>query len=213
MGRGYRNDCFSRHSDPDHAARYDYDQGRPMSYTLTFGTVRESQRRAIYVLRIHDALLEPPEVDELKERMRESLESRGELSAAVVVVQGDTKETLRLFGDSFSVSRVRTAMFNAQISGRRSASTSAVPIPSVPGGRCSTNSTREMQARFNPEEFRTPSSRSRRSRCDSPVRSAGCDPAPVRISTWRTPDRWPTLANLAPPRSSPTRRKLSPCSP
>ncbi len=78
--------------------------------------MRESQRRAIYALRIYDALLEPLEVEDLKERMRERLESRGELSAEVVVVQGDTKETLRLSGDSSAVSRVRAAMFHAQIS-------------------------------------------------------------------------------------------------
>ena len=32
-----------------------------------------------------------------------------------VVVQGDSKETLRLFGEPFAVTRVRTAMFNAAL--------------------------------------------------------------------------------------------------
>ena len=35
--------------------------------------------------------------------------------AAVVVVQGDSKETLRLYGEPYAVARVRAAMFNAAI--------------------------------------------------------------------------------------------------
>jgi hypothetical protein len=49
------------------------------------------------------------------ERMHERLESRGELLAEVVVVQRDSKETLRLFGSPYAVARVRTAMFNAAV--------------------------------------------------------------------------------------------------
>ena len=37
-------------------------------------------------------------------------------AADVVVVQGGSKETLRLFGDPHSVTRVRAAMFNASVS-------------------------------------------------------------------------------------------------
>ena len=48
--------------------------------------------------------------------MRERLENRGEISADVVVVQGDTKETIRLFGNSYSINMVRAAMFNVQVS-------------------------------------------------------------------------------------------------
>jgi hypothetical protein len=47
--------------------------------------------------------------------MRDKIESRGEFVADVVVVQGNTKETLRLFGMPHSVNRVRAAMFNAAI--------------------------------------------------------------------------------------------------
>jgi hypothetical protein len=47
--------------------------------------------------------------------MSEHLAHRGEPFAEVVVVQGDSKETLRLFGMPYSVNRVRAAMFNAAI--------------------------------------------------------------------------------------------------
>ena len=51
--------------------------------------------------------------------MRErALAKHGEPDAAVVVVQGDSKETLRLFGEPYAVARVRTAMFNAAIAWR-----------------------------------------------------------------------------------------------
>jgi hypothetical protein len=48
----------------------------------------------------------------VRERM---LSRHGEQIAAVVFVQGNTKETLRLFGDSYAVALVRTAMFNAAV--------------------------------------------------------------------------------------------------
>jgi len=47
--------------------------------------------------------------------MREHLSARGEVIADVVLVQGERKETLRLYGNSYAVSRVRTAMFNASL--------------------------------------------------------------------------------------------------
>jgi len=68
------------------------------------------------VLRVRDELLDADEVEELAERMRkQALSKYGEQSPTVVVVQGDSKETLRLFGDPFAVTRVRTAMFNAAL--------------------------------------------------------------------------------------------------
>lgn len=45
-----------------------------------------------------------------------ALSRHGEQSADVVVIQGGSKETLRLFGDPHPVNRVRTAMFNAALS-------------------------------------------------------------------------------------------------
>jgi hypothetical protein len=87
-----------------------------MSYRLSYGTVRDSPRQAIYVVRIQDEILELPAIDDIAERMRERLQSRGASAADVVVVQGDSRETLRLFGNPYSVERVRTALFNAALS-------------------------------------------------------------------------------------------------
>jgi hypothetical protein len=87
-----------------------------MQYSFVYGTVRESDRRAIYVVRVQGETLEPWEIDELTERLRERLLSRGESATDVVVVQGETRETFRIFGAPYSVSRVRTALFNAAVS-------------------------------------------------------------------------------------------------
>jgi hypothetical protein len=89
-----------------------------MTYKLLYGAVREHPRKVIHVLRLVDELLEPEEADDLAERMRERALARGEQDAAVVVVQGDSKETLQLFGEPYAVARVRTAMFNAAIGWR-----------------------------------------------------------------------------------------------
>ncbi|MGB6348464.1 MAG: hypothetical protein WBG10_00400 [Pseudolabrys sp.] len=85
------------------------------NHRLSYGTVRESQRQVIYAVRVHDVFLELDEIDDIVSRMRERLAHRGEPSADVVVVQGDAKETLRLFGTPYSVNRVRAAMFGAAI--------------------------------------------------------------------------------------------------
>jgi translation initiation factor 1 (eIF-1/SUI1) len=82
---------------------------------FSYGAVKESQRRAIFVVRAEDAVLSLEDIEDIAERMREKLASRGELAADVVVVQGNSKETLQLHGNSFSVSRVRAAMFNAAL--------------------------------------------------------------------------------------------------
>ena len=37
------------------------------------------------------------------------------MTADVVVIQGDSKETLALFGEPYPVSRVRAALFNAAL--------------------------------------------------------------------------------------------------
>ena len=87
-----------------------------MTYRVVYGAVREHPRKVIHVVRVIGAPLEVEDIDEIGARMRErALARHGEADAAVVVVQGDTKETLRLFGDSYSVGRVRAAMFNAAI--------------------------------------------------------------------------------------------------
>jgi hypothetical protein len=86
-----------------------------MSYLLSCGTVRESRRRAIHVVRVNGEILDWPEIDELAERMRERLAKCGEPTAEVVVVQGYSTETLRLFGDPYSVHCVRAAMLSASL--------------------------------------------------------------------------------------------------
>jgi len=86
-----------------------------MSRRLSYATVRETPRQVIYAVRVHDEILELPEVDDLGARLRERLARRGEPSADVVIMQGDSKETMRLFGTPYSVSRVRAAMFNAAV--------------------------------------------------------------------------------------------------
>lgn len=89
--------------------------GRYGKLRLSHGTVRESSRRVIHALRVHDVVLELDEIDEIGACMRERLANRGEPLAEVVVVQGDAKDSLRLFGAPYSVNRVRAAMFNAAI--------------------------------------------------------------------------------------------------
>jgi len=77
--------------------------------------VRETPRKVIHAVRVHETILELHEADDLAARMRERLAHRSEPSADVVVVQGGAKETLRLFGTPYSVNLVRAAMFNAAI--------------------------------------------------------------------------------------------------
>ena len=87
-----------------------------MNYKLVYGTVRENPRKVIHVVRVLDRLLDDQELDEIAEHVRErALTKYGEPDAAVVVVQGDTKETLRLLGEAYAVTRVRAAMFNAAL--------------------------------------------------------------------------------------------------
>ena len=86
-----------------------------MSYRLSYAVVREP-RHTIHVVRVHDEILEPHEVDDIVARISERLEARGEVNPDVVVMQGGSKDTLRLFGIPYSVTRVRAAMFNAAVS-------------------------------------------------------------------------------------------------
>jgi hypothetical protein len=86
-----------------------------MTHRLEYGIVRESPRRVIHVVRVRGAMLDVSEIGNIAERMREKLANRGEVVAEVVMVQGSGKETLRLTGDPYSVSRVRAAMFNAAL--------------------------------------------------------------------------------------------------
>jgi hypothetical protein len=86
-------------------------------HTFSYGSVPDGPRRRIHVVRVVDGMLSIEEIDDLIGKMRERmLAGYGEQLPVIVVVQGDSKETLRLFGDSHDVARVRAAMFNAAIS-------------------------------------------------------------------------------------------------
>jgi hypothetical protein len=87
-----------------------------MTPKLFYGTVRDGSRNLIHVVRILDDLLEYREIDEIAARMRAHMLSRyGAQAATVVVVQGDSKETFRLFGEPHATSLVRAALFNAAL--------------------------------------------------------------------------------------------------
>ena len=86
-----------------------------MSHQLVYCTVRESKRRVIYVVRVQDEILEPFELENIADLMRDKLAARGELMAEVVTMQGTSRETLRLSGSPCAVSLVRTALFNAAV--------------------------------------------------------------------------------------------------
>ena len=88
-----------------------------MTYKLTYGVFADSPRKVIYALRVHRDLMEYWEIHDIAELMRERMLSRfGDQAADVVVIVGTTRETLRFFGEPYSVSRVRTAMFHASLS-------------------------------------------------------------------------------------------------
>jgi len=80
-----------------------------------YGTVRDTKRSAIYAIRVKNDTIDPVEAEGVAELMRDKLLARGESAAAVVVVTGDDKATLRLYGAPRAVARVRAAMFNAAI--------------------------------------------------------------------------------------------------
>ena len=74
---------------------------------LVYGIVRESQRRVIHVVCVQDKILGPYELDDITERMREKLASRGELTAEVVVVQGASKDASPVGRSLFSIAGTR----------------------------------------------------------------------------------------------------------
>jgi hypothetical protein len=87
-----------------------------MTRQLAYGTVRDHPRKVIHVVRVVDDLLDYPEIDHLAEEMRGHVRSRhGEQTPDIVIVQGDSKETLRLFGEPHAVTRVRAALFHAAV--------------------------------------------------------------------------------------------------
>jgi hypothetical protein len=87
-----------------------------MSRKLLQGIVSDRRRHVIHVVRVLDDILDLPEINEIGDRMSARvLAKHGDQTPNVVLVQGDTKETLRLFGESHAVKVVREALFNAAI--------------------------------------------------------------------------------------------------
>jgi|SRR5215472_5786414 len=87
-----------------------------MALRLMQAVVPDRGRHPIHVLRVLDAILDFAETDDIAEKMRALiLATRGEQAPTVVVVQGDTQETLRLFGEPHAVAAVRAALFNAAV--------------------------------------------------------------------------------------------------
>ena len=87
-----------------------------MTRKLLQGIVSDRGRHVIHVVRVLDDILDLPEIGEISERMcARILTKHGDQTPNVVVVQGDTKETLRLFGESYAIGVVRAALFNAAI--------------------------------------------------------------------------------------------------
>jgi hypothetical protein len=87
-----------------------------MTLKLLHGTVRDRPRHAIHVVLVVDTFLEFPKVDEIAETMRAHILSKsGEQDPNIVIVHGNSSETLRLVGETHAVTRVRTAMFNAAV--------------------------------------------------------------------------------------------------
>ena len=80
-----------------------------------YGAVRATQRSAVFALRVVDDLIDAQEAADLAEAMREWVHRRGLSATDVVIVHGDSKDSLALFGDPHSVRLVREAMFNAAI--------------------------------------------------------------------------------------------------
>ena len=86
-----------------------------MTRKLLYGTVLDRPRKVIHVVRV-DAILEFPEIDDITEKLRAHILSRyGEQRPNIVIVHGNTRESLRLFGDPHAVTRVRAALFNVVV--------------------------------------------------------------------------------------------------
>jgi hypothetical protein len=87
-----------------------------MSHRLLYGTVHDGTRWAIHVVRIVEGPAEDAAIEDMAERMRQrALSKFGDQAADVVVVSGESKNSLRLFGPADCVRRVRAAMFHTAL--------------------------------------------------------------------------------------------------
>ena len=82
-----------------------------------YGVVSDRSRHVIHAVRVLDIIPDFPQIDEIAERMRSRMLARhGEQMPNIVVIVGNSRETLRLFGETHAVGLVRTALFNAAVS-------------------------------------------------------------------------------------------------
>ena len=64
-------------------------------------------------MRVVDSIPEFPEIDDIIEKLRAHILSKyGERRPNIVIIHGNSREALRLFGDSHAATRVRAALFN-----------------------------------------------------------------------------------------------------
>src|SRR5262249_3635518 len=85
--------------------------GQRMRHRLLYASIVDGPRKTIHVVRVLDDLLDLHEIDQIIATARDCMLSKtGEQFADVVLIQGDSKETFRIFGHPHAVSRVREAM-------------------------------------------------------------------------------------------------------
>ena len=88
-----------------------------MTFKLLHGVVLDHPGRPIHVVRVVDKILEFPEVDDIADKMRVHILSKsGEQDPNIVIVHGNSIETMRLVGETHAVTRVRAALFNVAVS-------------------------------------------------------------------------------------------------
>jgi hypothetical protein len=97
---------------------------RTMTRQLAYGTVRDHPRKVIHVVRVLDEILDYPEIDRVAEQMRTHVASRhGEQTPNIVIVVGDSKETLRLLASLTRSHVFAPPCFMPRCAGRRCNST------------------------------------------------------------------------------------------
>jgi hypothetical protein len=81
-----------------------------------YGVVRDRSRHGIHVVRVLDEILDSSQIADIPESTRARIfAKRGEYMPNVVVIQGDAKETLHVFGEAHAVRVVHEALFNTAV--------------------------------------------------------------------------------------------------
>jgi len=87
-----------------------------MALRLMHGVVSDRSRHVIHAVRVLHVIPDFPLIEEIAERMRARMLARhGEQMSNIVIIVGNSRETLRLFGETHAVELVRTALFNAAV--------------------------------------------------------------------------------------------------